>query len=223
MYSTESFSPGGRVLPHLIGIAGLPGVGKTTLADKLGEYVGGAEVHHEAVETNDLLPLFYKDMKRWGFALQVSLLTQRHAQLQRINWSTGEKGVVHIEDRLMEEDHVFATTLLKQGNMSRAEFNIYERMVRTYENYARRPDLVIFLDASVDQCMMRIKERGREMEQGIPREYLEALHAEYQVFIQWLSKRIPVIKITWEEFRTTEHVAELIMSRWRSKCFNVVK
>ena len=76
-------------------------------------------------------------MKRWGFALQVSLLTQRHAQLQRINWN--EKPY-HIEDRFIDEDHVFATTLFKQKLMSDVEFNIYKRMVETYENYTKRPD-----------------------------------------------------------------------------------
>jgi deoxyadenosine/deoxycytidine kinase len=218
MYSSQRASLS-HELPQKITMAGLIGAGKTTLANKLGEHLG-AKVHHEAVDTNDLLPLFYADMKRWGFALQVALLTQRHAQLQRINWDPFK---IHIEDRFMDEDHVFATTLLQQGNMTDIEFRIYEEIVETYENHARHPDLVVFLDVSVDKSLERIRERGREMEQGIPREYLETLHAEYQKFIRHVSKRIPVIRITWEEFRETEDVAELIVDRWRNKCFNVTE
>ena len=80
-------------LPKYISISGMIGVGKTTLADNLGKYLSSkvgksnVEIHHEKVDTNEVLSLFYEDMKRWGFSLQVSLLTQRHRQLQRINWS----------------------------------------------------------------------------------------------------------------------------------------
>lgn len=200
-------------VPQLITFAGLIGAGKTTLADKLGVYLN-AKVHHEAVDTNELLPLFYDDMARWGFALQVSLLTQRHAQLQRINW---DHTIIHVEDRFMDEDHVFANTLLKQGNMTPIEFEIYEQMVKTYENHVKRPDIVVFLDVSVDKCMERIALRGRPMEQNIPREYIKTLHEEYTKFIEWMTKRTLVVKLSWEEFQETDAVAELIMEKWNNK------
>lgn len=219
MYSSETDQ---HPYPRLISMAGLIGAGKTTLADYLCRYIGTdiSVVHHEAVDTNELLPLFYEDMGRWGFALQVSLLNQRHSQLQRINWAD-EEIKVHIEDRFMEEDHIFATTLWKQGKMSDIEFKIYENMVKTYENYAKRPDLIVFLDVSPEKSAERIAERGRSMESSIPMDYLRALHDEYQLFIKWISKKIPVIRITWEEYMDTPQVAELIMDRWKNKAFNI--
>ena len=213
MYSKEV------TYPEFITFAGLIGAGKTTLADKLALHLN-AKVHHESVDTNDLLPLFYGDMSRWGFALQVSLLTQRHTQLQQINWDPHE---IHVEDRFMDEDHVFATTLLKQGNMTQIEYDIYQNMVETYEKHVKRPDLIVFLDVSPEISLQRIRDRGRPMEQSIPVEYLKTLHREYQTFIKWISKRIPVVKITWEEYKETEHVAKLIMDRWTNKCFNITE
>ena len=200
------------------------GVGKTTLADSLGKYLiskvgkNNVEIHHEKVDTNELLPLFYEDMKRWGFSLQVSLLTQRHRQLQRINWS---ETTYHIEDRFMDEDHVFAAALLKQGNMTELEYNIYKDMVSTYENHVSRPNLIVFLDVTAKTSFERIKNRGREMEQNIPLEYLEILHGEYQSFIKHISRKIPVVRITWEQFQQTEDVAKLIIDLWDRKCFNI--
>ncbi len=221
MYN-ESQDP--NTLPNFITIAGIIGAGKTTLADNLGKYlssrvgVNNVQIHHEKVDTNELLPLFYKDMKRWGFALQVSLLTQRHRQLQRINWS---ETLYHIEDRFMDEDHVFAATLLKQGNMTNLEHNIYKGMVSTYEKHVSRPDLIVFLDVTAETSFDRIKNRGREMEQNISLNYLESLHNEYQLFIKHISKKIPVIQITWEQFQETEDVAKLIIDLWDRKCFNI--
>ncbi len=221
MYSSKKVAD----FPALITVAGLIGAGKTTLADALGQFIflnhtRSVKVHHEDVDTNDLLPLFYQDMGRWGFALQVSLLTQRHRQLQMINWGGAE---CNVEDRFMDEDHVFATTLLKQGNMTQQEFDIYERMVQTYENHVKRPDLIVFLDVSAEKSYERIHLRGRPMEEGIPLAYLQALHAEYKLFIKEVSKKIPVVRISWEEFKETPNVALLIMERWKSGCFNLTE
>jgi deoxyadenosine/deoxycytidine kinase len=222
MYSTKKKSE----LPSLITVAGLIGAGKTSLADALGNFISSnfedlkVQVHHESVDNNKLLAKFYQDMKRWGFSLQVDLLTQRHRQLQQINWNCAD---CNIEDRFMDEDHVFANVLVKQGNMDEDEFQIYERMVMTYENHVKRPDLIVFLDVSAEKSLERIMSRGRQMENGIPLDYLQLLHAEYQLFIKEMSKKIPVIRISWEEFQETPDVAALILDRWKNKCFNITE
>lgn len=211
-------------LPRHVVMAGLIGAGKTTLADNLGRQLGclvghdRVAVHHESVDTNEILPLFYQDMSKWGFPLQCHLLTQRHRQQQRIAWSDK---MYHIEDRFMDEDHVFATTLWKQGHMDKKELSIYRDMVQTYERHVKRPDLIVFLDVSAETSLQRIRKRGRKMEANIPVEYLQALEVEYKEFIREISKKIPVIRVTWEEFQDTSKVAELIMDRWKNKCFNI--
>ena len=66
-----------------ISIAGLIGAGKTTLATALGKTLG-LPVHYEPVTDNCYLDDFYKDMKRYGFPLQIYLLNKRFRQQQQI-------------------------------------------------------------------------------------------------------------------------------------------
>ena len=219
MYSSKKNKNNGI---KLISIAGLIGAGKSTLADNLGKILKNSTVHHEAVETNDILPLFYENMSKWGFPLQVSLLTQRHAQLQKINWADSTNNI-HIEDRFMDEDHVFATTLFKQGYMSEIEYNIYNDLVKTYEKSTKYPDLIVFLDVSPQVSIDRIKQRGRKMETNIPIEYIETLHAEYKNFITWISRKIPVIIIDWNEYIEPSIVATMILEMWENTCNNLNK
>ena len=62
-----------------IGIAGLIGVGKSTLATALGDHLG-IETYFEPVQDNEYLEDFYKDPARHGFAMQVYLLNRRFQQ-----------------------------------------------------------------------------------------------------------------------------------------------
>lgn len=82
-----------------ISIAGLIGAGKTTLATALSKTLG-LPVHFEPVTDNVYLEDFYKDMKRYGFPLQIYLLNKRFRQQQQIVWE-GRGGV---QDRTIYED-----------------------------------------------------------------------------------------------------------------------
>merc|ERR1712066_1201173 len=61
---------------------------------------------------------------------------------------------------------------------------------------------------------MGINLRARSCEAGIPLDYLKALHAAYEVFIQDISRVIPVIKVDYERFRTAEEMAKVIKSEY---------
>ena len=68
-----------------IGISGLIGAGKTTLAEALAEKLG-LPVHYEPVIDNVYLADFYEDMSKYAFPLQVFLLNKRFKQQQQIVW-----------------------------------------------------------------------------------------------------------------------------------------
>jgi deoxyadenosine kinase len=68
-----------------IGISGIIGAGKTTLATQLGR-VFNLPVYYEEVIDNTYLADFYKDMARYSFPLQIHLLNQRFKQHQQIIW-----------------------------------------------------------------------------------------------------------------------------------------
>ena len=62
-----------------IGIAGMIGAGKSTLAAALGEHLG-IDTYYEPVADNEYLADFYQDTARYSFAMQVYLLNRRFQQ-----------------------------------------------------------------------------------------------------------------------------------------------
>ena len=83
-----------------ISIAGLIGVGKTTLATRLSEFYK-CRVYEEGL--SKYLNDFYKDQKQYSFQLQIDLLNRRYVQQQEIIWS----GKDAIQDRTIYEDPIF--------------------------------------------------------------------------------------------------------------------
>ena len=68
-----------------IGIAGMIGAGKSTLATALGQHLG-IDAYYEPVADNEYLADFYRDTARYSFAMQVYLLNRRFQQHQEIIW-----------------------------------------------------------------------------------------------------------------------------------------
>tara|TARA_R110002050_G_scaffold99628_3_gene206506 strand:+ start:570 stop:995 length:426 start_codon:yes stop_codon:yes gene_type:complete len=81
-----------------LGISGLIGAGKSTLATSLGEVLG-LPVYYEPVINNEYLADFYLDQEKYAFPLQIYLLNKRFRQHQQIIWQN--KGGV--QDRTIYE------------------------------------------------------------------------------------------------------------------------
>ena len=90
-----------------IGIAGMIGAGKSTLATALGKHLD-IDVYYEPVKDNEYLEDFYRDTARYSFATQIYLLNRRFQQHQEIIW----KGRSAVQDRTIYEDSVFAKMLV---------------------------------------------------------------------------------------------------------------
>ena len=56
-----------------IGISGIIGAGKSTLAQNLAKHLG-YEAFNEPVKDNPYLEDFYTDMNRWGAMMQIHLM-----------------------------------------------------------------------------------------------------------------------------------------------------
>ncbi len=188
-----------------IGIAGLIGAGKTTLATALGEHLQ-LPIYYEPVQDNEYLADFYQDIKRYAFQTQIYLLNRRFQQHQEIIW----RGGGGVQDRTIYEDAVFAKTLVDQGLMEERDYRTYLQLFKHMSNFMCRPNVIIFLDLSPESSMERIKQRARDVETGISLEYLRGLHKAYQEFIQEISRTVPVIRVNWEEYRDVSEMAEMI-------------
>ncbi len=162
-----------------IAIAGNIGVGKTTLTRLLSEELGW-RAYYEKVIDNPYLPLFYDDMPRWSFHLQIFFLSNRFKSQKEITeWPDS-----CIQDRTIYEDvEIFARTLHEGGNMTDMDYFNYRELFSTMVEYLRKPDLIIYLDAPVEMLVERILKRGRDYERTIDPDYLRLLSSAYDRWI----------------------------------------
>jgi deoxyadenosine kinase len=167
-------------------------LGKSTLATKLAERLK-LPVYYEPVKDNEYLADFYKDIKKYSFAMQVYLLNKRFGQQQVIIWQ-GQGGV---QDRTIYEDSIFAKMLADSGLMDSRDYQTYLDLFQHMSNFMKKPNIIVHLDVSPEESYRRIQMRGRECEAGISLEYLRNLHRAYEEFILDISKIIPVIKVGW--------------------------
>ena len=84
-------------------------------------------------------------------------------------------------------------------------------------NFLHRPDIIVYLDVEPEIALERIKQRSRGCETGITVEYLKSLKKGYEDWLEDISPRIPVIKIDWNEFGTTDEVLVKINEKIRNK------
>ena len=197
-------------------IVGLIGAGKSTLTERLALRYG-VKPYYENTE-NPLLPYFYKDMSGYSFLLNVSLLDERYAQQEWIH-SLGEGGVC---DKLIYEDLIFCELLLKNGMMTKQQYDVYVRVFQRKLNKSKKPDVVVYLKVDPEVALERIRKRGREWEKDITLEYLVELAVAYDKWILKLATRFTIITFDWNSSLDLEEVVNLIeMERNDRKAFNL--
>jgi deoxyadenosine kinase len=188
-----------------IGIAGLIGAGKSTLATAIGAHTG-LPVYYEPVQDNEYLADFYKETSKYAFSMQIYLLNRRFQQHQEIIWQGGGA----IQDRTIYEDAIFAKTLLNLGLLNERDYRTYLALFKNMSNFMCRPNFIIYLDIQPETSMERIQMRSRDVESEISLEYLQMLYKEYEIFIEEIARTIPVIRVPWERFHDADEVAEMI-------------
>ena len=188
-----------------IGIAGMIGAGKSTLATALGEHLG-IDVYYEPVTDNEYLADFYRDTLKYSFAMQIYLLNRRFQQHQEIIW----RGRSAVQDRTIYEDSIFAKMLADSGLMDPRDYRTYVELFRHMSNFMCRPNVIVYLDVPPEVSHHRIAARGRDIEGGISLEYLRALHQGYQEFVDDISRTTPVIRVDYQRFATAEEMAKVI-------------
>jgi deoxyadenosine kinase len=190
---------------NFIGISGLIGAGKTTLARELGKVLN-LPVYYEPIVENEYLEDFYRDMKRYSFSFQIYLLNCRFRQHQQVLWN----GTGGIQDRTLYEDSIFAKVLYEDGNMEEREYKTYLNLFRNMSNFMKKNTLIVHLDVKPEESLRRIKLRARGCETGITVDYLTKLYNAYEEFLKEISKVIPVIRVNYSKFKTAEEMAQII-------------
>lgn len=156
-------------------VEGPIGAGKTSLARVMGER-SGSSVLLEEPDVNPFLPGFYQDRARYALPAQLYFLFQRVKQVRALNQSDLFTSVT-IADFMLEKDPLFARLTL-----SDEELTLYDQVYASLKPRAPTPDLVIYLQASPETLVERVRQRGVAYERGIPDEYLVRLAEIYARF-----------------------------------------
>jgi deoxyadenosine/deoxycytidine kinase len=160
---------------HYIVIEGPLGVGKTSLALKLAEKMN-AETLLEDAEENPFLRKFYQNPKKYSFQAQIFFLLRRYQRALDITQMDLFKRAM-VSDYLFDKDRIFA-----RANLDDDEFWLYEQLFQLLRKRITPPDLVIFLQATTDVLVERIKKRDKKYESGISTKYLDEINQAFNDF-----------------------------------------
>ena len=160
---------------EFIAIEGVIGAGKTSLARLLSQR-HNARLVLEEFEDNPFLPKFYQDRTRYAFQTQLSFLASRFNQQKSLT-SKDLFSDFLISDYLFDKDRIFARL-----NLGEDEMALYDRIYNIMSGIAAKPDLVIFIQCSVDKLLQNIYKRGRDYEMDMSIDYLEELNEAYNHF-----------------------------------------
>lgn len=169
--SVSQLKPGGHSSRFIV-VEGAIGVGKTSLAQRLSASLS-ADLVLEEVAENPFLERFYEDGRSAALPTQMFFLFARARQMEALRQSDMFASI-RISDYLFAKDELFAELTLDA-----AELDLYQQVVASLTVEAPVPDLVIYLQASVDALMERIARRGIAYERMIDRRYLERLNDAY--------------------------------------------
>lgn len=139
------------------------------------ENLGGRLVL-ERFEENPFLPKFYEDPERYSFQTQIFFLLSRYKQQQEFFQADLFHDFV-VTDYIFEKDKIFAYLTLADE-----ELRLYETLLAAIEKNIPTPDLVVYLQCSVERLMSNIRSRGRKMEEKMSEEYIRDLNEAYNYF-----------------------------------------
>lgn len=178
--------------PEYIVVEGPIGVGKTTLAQRLAATFK-TDLMLELASDNPFLPRFYKDPQAAALPTQLHFLFQRARQIESLR-QTDMFRPSRVTDFLIQKDRLFAEVTLGED-----ELQLYYQVYNHLTLEAPVPDLVIYLQASVDTLLKRVRERGIDYERSIDESYLQRIANAYIEFFYHYHDS-PLLIVNTEDF-----------------------
>ena len=167
-----------------IAIEGAIGVGKTTLAKTISNTMKCQTLFEDYID-NPFLKKFYDENQTNSFSTQLYFLLKRIDQSEKINRTND----MLISDFYFGKDELFAKL-----NLSELELEMYNSIRKKLNFIPPIPDLIIYLQASTDILIERIKKRGLDVEKNIKKKYIESVNDLYMKhFHEYTSSPVLII------------------------------
>ncbi|RQO32339.1 deoxynucleoside kinase [Taibaiella sp. KBW10] len=184
---------------RFIAVEGNIGSGKTTLASRLAAHYQ-ATLILETFSENPFISTFYDNQAQNALPLELHFLLDRFEQLQQVD----AKASMLVSDYLYGKSNLFAGVTLSQNEME-----LFKRVMDNLKPNIQKPDLLIYLHASISKLKQNIQRRGRSFEQNISTEYLEKVQNAYQPFLKQHSK-VLMVEMNDVDFEKEEHFQQLV-------------
>lgn len=178
-------------------IDGNIGSGKTTQLGLLEQK--GWVVRREPIDSWPLKE-FYADPKRWAFFFHMVILQTLRPLKTNVN--------VIYERSLLSSRWVFWPVLRKQGYVTQQEHDTYDWY---YEKFSWNPDIYIFLSKKIDLAWKHIQARGQAGDEGVTKEYLSDLGAEYENLIRSVPCKVHVVDANQTVEKIHEDICKILV------------
>lgn len=185
-------------------IEGNIGSGKTSLVELLSEKYGGRSVL-EGFADNPFLPKFYDDPDRYGFAVEMSFLSDRYHQLNNELRQQSLFNENTFSDYSLSKSLIFA-----RSNLEKEEFDLFQKMYQVMMSNLPKPDLLVYLHRDVSELQKNIHKRGRDYELNISDEYLEKIQESYFQFLKQQNLKMLIIDLNTMDFMSDKSAFDKI-------------
>lgn len=175
--------------PPFIAVEGPIGAGKTTLSTMLSQQFE-LPLIKEIVEENPFLGKFYENIDEWSFQLEMFFLCNRYKQLE----DTGLQYIANNQP-VISDYHIYKNMIFAERTLKGVKRDKYRQIYHLLTDDLPKPDIILYIRASLDTLLTRIERRGRSFEQAMDTAYLEQLIADYDDAMAAIAINEPNTKI----------------------------
>ncbi len=163
---------------NYIAIEGNIGSGKTSLS-KLISSDFNTKLMLERFIDNPFLAKFYQNPEEFAFKLEMSFLADRYQQtnedLSQLNF---------FSQNIISDYDIHKSLIFSKINLNEDEFNLYRKLFYSLYKSIVKPDLIIFLNQTIENLKNNIRKRGRDYESTISEDYLIKINQSYSDFFK---------------------------------------
>jgi deoxyguanosine kinase len=166
-----------------VALEGCIACGKSSTAELLAQELGLVHVH-EQTSRHPFIADFYADPVTYALETEIGFVLIHYHQLRKL------AGADMVADFAPAKDFLFG-----EMNLHGEDFEVFRSVYAHLASRSPQPDVAIFLDLPVEECLRRALARGRPYESGLQVTYLESLRSQYLRHLDLLGKHVERLEI----------------------------